>query len=268
MKNRRSNTKKIKKPRTGKLRWSPKGGHSSTLSQTRIAPDELDVKLMYRKIGQLRDAGVNLGVVELKPNDAYDVDPVLGSTETYGFDEYAAIYSYYRVIGYQYQVTVSNNTGIGTDSPIMMYVTNTNTRVSSSGTRWDLYSTNPYCQSKLLALPYAAGSTHTFRGTHNVAKILGSKVVETDDSYRALTTGSPTDVVWLGLAIENPTAGLGINAVYDIKIIMNVRFYGREVDLTLAGLAARINGRLAARIELDTKKKLEAMKISPTTACK
>lgn len=265
----KSNNKRAKKSkkngrvqRGSKTRWMPQGGHSSTVTRTRIAPDELDVKLMYRKIGSISNAGVSLGVVELKPNDAYDVDPSIGSTETYGFDEYAAIYSYYRVIGYNYQVTVSNTTGIGTDSPVMMYVTNTNTRVSSSGTRWDLYSTNPHCSSKLLALPYASGSTHTMRGSFQVSRILGSKVVETDDSYRALTTASPADLVWLGLAVENPTSGVGINFVYDIKVIMSVRFYGREVDLSLAGLAARVNAHLAARAERDHRKRLESAKAS------
>jgi hypothetical protein len=216
---------------------------------------------MFRKVNPINTPSSSLGVVELKPNDAYDVDPLVGSTETIGFDEYAAIYSYYRVIGYSYEITVVNNTGTGTDSPIMMYVTNTNTRVSTSGSRWDLYTTNPYCQSKLLALPYASGSKHTMRGRHTVAQILGSGVVETDDSYRALTTSSPTDLIWLGLAVENPTSSVGINIVYDMKVIMSVRFYGREVDLTLAAMAARVNRHLAARAEANLRKKIEEEKL-------
>lgn len=262
-------TKKAKRStRRSKTNWAPRVGHSSTLSRPLIAPDEADVRLRYRKIGTVSNAALNLGVVELRANDAYDVDPALGSTETYGFDEYAALYSYYRVIGYSYKITVTNNTGIGTDSPVMMYVTNTNTQVSVSGTRWDLYTTSPYCQSKLLALPYAAGSTHTMRGTHSVAKILGSRVAETDDAYRALTTASPGDLVWLGLAVENPTAGTGINFVYDIQLIMSVRFYAREVDLSLAAQQARINRHLAARAEAEMRKRIANAKTLPVSCPK
>jgi hypothetical protein len=202
---------------------------------------------MYRKIGSVANAGVSQAAIELKSNDAYDVDPALGSTETYGFDQYAQLYSYYRVISYSYVITVTNNSGLGTDSPIMMYVLNTNTQPSLSGSRYDLYSTNPHCQSKLLSLPYAAGSNHTMRGTHPISRIVGSKVPETDDSYRGLTTGSPSDLTWLSLAIENPTSGVGVNIVYDMKLVMNVRFYGREVDLSLSAIKTRVDAKVAAR---------------------
>ncbi len=232
--------------------------HNSARAVSRVSPDEMDVIIPYRKIGVLKDPAANLGYVELKPNDAYDVDPTLGSTESYGFDEYAALYSYYRVISYRYEATMTNLTDLG-EWPTMMYVTNTNIRVSTAGSRWDLYTTNPYCQSKLLALPYSSVGTHTFRGSHSVSKILGSGVSETDDSYRALTTGSPTDLIWFGLAAENPTTSTGIAVAYDVKLYMKVRFYSREVDLTLAAMSTRIQAKMAAKEQFLLKKKLDLL---------
>jgi len=248
--------KRTQRKRTGKnTKFAQKVATNSTLSGPRVQPDELDVRLMFRKTENLIQGAGNLAIAEFTSNAAYDVDPTLGSTETYGFDEYAALYSYYRVFGYSYEVVVTNTTA----QPAMAYVLNTNTRPSTSGTRWDLYSTNPYCQSKLLALSGAGLSSHTFRKKVMISNVLGSRAVETDDSYRALTTGVPVDLMWLGVGIENPTANVGVSCVYDLKLIMHVRFYGREVDLSLAGLAARLQRHLNARAESALKKKLLAL---------
>jgi len=219
-----------------------------------IQPDELDVRLKFRKISQINSAATNLGVVELQANAAYDVDPALGSTETYGFDEYAALYSYYRVIAYDYVITMSNSQ----NSPTMFYVVNSNTQPSVAGTRWDLYSTNPYCRSKLLAPVGGAPTQHTFRGHIEISKVLGSVSVETDDNYRALTTANPSDLMWLAVAGECISAAVGVTFTVDIQLIMHVRFYGRDVDLSLAAMASKINQHLAARAEHELKKKIKA----------
>jgi len=249
--------RRTKKTKGGRRRkWSPQVSNSSTLSGPRISPDELDTRLMFRKIGQFNSVATSLGVAEFTPNAAYDVDPSLGSTETYGFDEYAALYSYYRVVTYSYIVTVTNSG----NSPLMAYVVNSNTQPSVSGTRWDLYTTNPYCKSKLLAPVTGNPTTVTFRGTISCGKLLGSRAVETDDNYRALTTANPADLLWLGIAGESIATAVGVVFTYDLRLTMHVRFYSRELDLTLASLAQRINARLAAREELELRKKILAKK--------
>jgi hypothetical protein len=242
--------------RKSKKKWEESTSNSSTLSGPRVAPDELDVKLLFRKTLHQSTGATNLAIGEFTPNGAYDVDPTLGSTETYGYDEYAALYSYYRVIGYSYVITCSN----GGTAPLMAYVTNTNTRVSLSGTRWDFYSTNPYSQSKLLAPTGGAPTNVTFRGRHQVAKILGSRAVETDDSYRATTGANPTDLIWLGIAGESIATAVGIDFTFDARITMQVRFYGREVDLSLAGMLLKLNSLLAAKAQHNLTKQLAAAK--------
>jgi hypothetical protein len=197
---------------------------------------------MYRKFAAIESNATALGVAEFQPNSAYDVDPSLGSTETYGFDEYAALYSYYRVIAYEYEVTVVP--GVNYASPLMCYLINSNTRPSSSGTRYDLYSTNPYCQSDLIQPSLGKA---VFRGRVDISKLLGSLSIETDDNYRSLTTGSPTDLVWLAVAAETASGSVGISFAYDVKLVMHVRFYGRELDLSLNALASRANERLLKR---------------------
>lgn len=245
-------TRTNKKGRKAKAtdRWGAVTTRSTTLSRPLIAPDELDVRLQFRKYGTMTNGAAPIASVVFNPNAAYDVDPTLGSTETYGFDEYAALYSYYRVVGYSYDVTLTSNSGY----PLMTYVMNSN--ITLPGTSYSLYSTNPYCHSQLIAPLSGAPSTKRFRGYVPISKLAGTPSVESADSFRSLTTGNPADLVWLTIAGEALITTDFINALsYDVKIIMDVRFYSREVDLTLAASFLRHEKYKQSRELLDLKKK-------------
>lgn len=234
--------------------FPPQTQHSISRSAPLIAPDEMDVRLRFRKNAALT-GNAGGGFVKLQPNAAYDVDPALGSTETYGFDEYAALYSYYRVVSYSYTIQVVN---VSTTTPCDVYVMNTNTDPTASGSSFSLYSTNPYCQTRLLSQSPAAGSRTKFSGHHQVAKILGSSVAETDDNYRSATDSIPADLIWLTMAVSNVAVTGGdanINVAYIIDVTMSVRFYGRQVDLSLAGMQARFQSIVDAREAHQLKKR-------------
>lgn len=242
MNTRRSKKGAMKKQpkRNFSSRYAPAKARSTTATRTRIAPDELDVKLLYRTFGQISNIAAPFASKKFHSNAAYDVDPSIGSTETYGFDEYAALYSYYRVIGFSYEVTISNNL----DVDCLAYVLNTNTDPTLAGSRFDLYSTNPHCKSKLISSK--SPNVHTFRGRHRISQITGTPTSETADSFRAVTTGVPADLTWITLAAEFVDGTEAIFS-YDFKLYMDIRFYSREVDLSLAGFSARVNAHLAAR---------------------
>lgn len=216
---------------------------SPARSMPLVAPDQMDVPLRYRYQGTM-SGFATATIKKFTPNAAYDVDPSLGSTETYGFDEYAALYSYYRVVGYKYRIQVSNLNGT---QPIYFYVLNTNTDPTLAGTRFDLYSTNPYCYTRLLGPNPAPHATSTLTGRYEISKILGAPVVETEDNYRALTTSVPSDLTWLTCAAEAPTVTGGdgiINLTLNVDLTIYTRFYGREVDLSLGGV-----GQLAQKAQ-------------------
>jgi len=257
MKSQRRTNKKAQKRNPTRL---PKQmNFSSARSRPRVSPDQLDVPLMFREIARISSAISSFSTKSYTPNAAYDVSPSVGSTETYGFDEYAALYSYYRVVSYKYEITACNSNSDAPQQSVMFYVLNTNTDPTVDGSRFDLYSTNPYCQSKLLSSFAGSATQHTFRGSHQVAKIAGDPTVETADSYRSLTTGLPSDRVWLTVGFEGFTSDLSLSLTLDVKIIMNVRFYSRENDLSLAGLSARISDHMEKR-----KKYLEQKASSPS----
>lgn len=224
--------------------------HSSTATRTRIAPDELDVKLMFRKTDRISNGLGGVLAKSFHTNSAYDVDPSVGSTETLGFDEYSQLYSYYRVIGYSYECTVHNPT----DYSILFSALNTNLDATVAGSNFSLYSTNPHCKSKLVS---TIGSVNqfTFRGRHKLSQIVGSRAPETSDSFRSLVSGNPSDLTWFTIAGES-IGGSDITFVYDFRIIMDVRFYGREVDLTLAASMKRLQALLDSRKALEAEKRI------------
>lgn len=222
------------------------------MTQTRVSPDELDIRLMFRSFKTQEGTGIAIIGKEYYTNAAFDVDPAIGSTETYGFDEYAALYTYYRVVGYSYNVTITNSNGPG-GADLMAYVLNTN--VFPSGSRLDLYSTNPYCKSKLL--PSVSPNTVTFRGRHKISQITGTPACETADSFRAVTTTIPSDLTYILIAGESLT-GTSVKFSYDLKLYMDIRFYGRQYDLSLSAFSLRVSELMAAKERRSLEKKIKS----------
>jgi len=102
------------------------------------------------------------------------------------------------------------------------------------------------------------------KGSIQISKLLGSRAVETADSLRAPTTTNPTDIVFCSLGAESISASAGVFFCYDFKLIMHVRFYGREVDLSLAALASRLERHLAARAQYQLRKQLALSEKKPS----
>jgi hypothetical protein len=260
MKNTQRNHKKPKnmkpqnkKAKTGAMPY--KGRHTAVQQRTLAMSDETDVQLKYRYQATNAFASGPLVYKTFSPNGAYDVDPAVGSTETLGFDEYAAFYSYYRVVSYSYKLQVAANSG--TADAITVYALNTNTQITGSP-NLSLFATTAYCQTKMMG-PYGNHAVIVLTGRHQVAQILGSKVPETEDNYRALTTANPADLVWLTIGFESPTA-TNCACSWILDITMTTRFYGREYDLTLTTLEAKIHAKILAREEYILAKKLKSIK--------
>lgn len=207
---------------------------------------------MYRKADRITNGLGGVVAKSFHTNAAWDVDPSVGSTETLGFDEYAQLYSYYRVIGYSYECTVINPG----DYPILFSALNTNTDASLAGTNYALYSTNPYCKSKMVST-IGSYNSHTFRGAITLSKLVGDDAIESADSFRALTSSVPSDLTWFTIAGES-VGGSDITFAYDFKLTMMVRFYGREVDLTLSAIIDRLQRTKDAREQYQIEKALKA----------
>lgn len=217
------------KRRAATSAWKTNDRHHVTNQGQHIVSDEQDVTLQYAELAELNSAG-NGGIARRwTPNGAFDIDPVLGSASVAGFAEWSAFYDYYRVIRYSYEISVANIEGV----PVDCFVINTNVDPTTSITSWISYSTAPHAAHKLLGLSTSGQANWRARGSYSVAQILGSKAPEYDDSYRALVTANPADLIWLGIGIQ--VAGSGVltyGVSIDVRITLHLRFYGRRLGIT------------------------------------
>jgi hypothetical protein len=192
-----------------------------------VVPDEMDVRLIYPIDTPLFSAGT-LASLRWTPNAAYDVDPTLGSTSTPGYAEWAAFYTYYRVVRYTVETTVVNDEAF----PVTVFSINTNEDPGTSGASYTDFATQPFSKWMILA---AKGGMDRASFKHDVScsKLLGSNAVQQADSLRALVNGVPADLLYYAVGVRSGTGGVLANGVYiHSHLTMYVKFYGRQNLLT------------------------------------
>lgn len=135
------------------------------------------------------------------------------------FLEWQGIYSFYRVLGFEYEISVSNNEAF----PVDMSITNTSEDPSASAAVTDAII-NP---TQIFQLA-AKGGIDTKRVVkyYNVWDVIRNKrVVMESDSYRGtMTAGSetnPADVTWLGVSATSAT---GANLTNGVTCIMKIMY--------------------------------------------
>lgn len=191
------------------------------------AADSLLVKLRYPIRGTLATVGTVISK-RFTPNGAYDVDPVLGSTSTPGFAEYAALYTYYRVEKFRPRVTFSNLDNLS----ISLYSVVSNTDPGTAGTNYHNYAQSAFGRTYELAPFYSGRGTITHDQTVPVPELLGMNTAQAD-SFRSVTTSIPSDLVYWGFGIYSNAGTNFANGVgYTGYIEMHVRFYSRHDQLT------------------------------------
>jgi len=147
---------------------------------------------------------------------------VSGSTGVVpGWDDWIRFYGFYRVVAYDYKITVTNNEAF----PINMFIINSNNDPGATATSFS--SCNALCESAMLA---AKGGLdrHTFTGSVRIAQVVGTNAAEYADSYRSLITASPADITWMSLggqSVSGSNLTLGYN--YVTYVTFYVRFYDR-----------------------------------------
>jgi hypothetical protein len=190
------------------------------------AADSLTVKLRYPIRGTLATVGTVISK-RWTPNAAYDVDPVLGSTSTPGFAEYAALYTYYRVEKFKTHVTITNLDNLS----ISLYSVVSNTDPGTAGTNYNGYAQSAFGRTYELAPFYSGRGTVTHNQTVPVPQLLGMNTAQAD-SFRSVTTSIPSDLVYWGFGIYSNAGTNFANGVgYTGYIEMHVRFYSRQDQL-------------------------------------
>jgi hypothetical protein len=164
--------------------------------------------------------------VRYRPTAVYDVDPVLGSTSTPGFSEFAAFYQFYRTHSYSYEIDVVSKETF----PMLAIVTNSNVDPGTTGI--GTYMGNPYTESTLLSGNAGGPCTKRFVGRYRIVDVVGSIAPETDDSFASLVNTVPTNNTFVTLGIDGIGSTITNGVTYLLKIRMGVRFYERKILAT------------------------------------
>jgi len=201
--------------------------HTWTKTPTIGMPSEALTRLQWPSSFILTSVGAQKTSKRWKTNDAFDIDPVLGSTATPTFAEFSLFYGFYRVHRYHYRIEMVNTQAF----PLTAYVLNVNNDPGVLGANFEAYSTADFGQRKILSQSGTVGARQIFTGSHSISSIVGTIAPETEDNYRALVTGSPLDLTWLGLGLDTHSATnlMTAGGVYcQLSIVLETRLFGRK----------------------------------------
>lgn len=195
-------------------------------SVSNIMPDRYYTRLRYYGSQNLTIAAGAAGVARRwQPSGAYDIDPLLGSTATPGFAEFAAFYDQYRVTVSRIRVEISNTS----TTPCQATVVPLNADPGASPTLNTIQSWPNQSYAKVVQVPGIGAPPVRMDCEMSTEKIFGSKQVYFDDNFMSLTNTVPTNNwFWaVGLATN---AFVGSATTYDVAIYIDIgcEFFARK----------------------------------------
>lgn len=149
----------------------------------------------------------------------FDPYVALGGHQPMFFDQYAAMYRRYTVMGIAYQLEVV----IDQASSGPLFVTVTPSGVGVSSTTLSVARERPGTRECCVT----TSNRGRMKGYMSVAKLLGvnRRKLLTDDQYSAAVTANPSQMCYLGLQAWNPSGTAAIIAHVSLRLIYYCRFY-------------------------------------------
>jgi hypothetical protein len=163
-----------------------------------------------------------------QPTAAFDVEPLLGGITMPGYDEFAAVYGSYRVRGSRIIVKM---TGIGAlGATIIVVPLNADPGATPTAATMIAWRSNPYAKSAMVG--NSGSHPSTIKHSMTTAKLFGSNMVETDDSFASLVSTIPTNNWWWAVALYQNFVYAAQPVLSDIQILCDIEFYDRKFLIT------------------------------------
>lgn len=155
---------------------------------------------------------------EYQMNSAYDVDPLVGGGTCLGFNEWASMYTRYRVLRFNYEVEFVNQSS----STLIVSVCPTKTSYGSNYSHCIDFSEAPYGQSRMLS-PKGGMDRAVLRGSIDLVKFSGYHGYLFDDVSSGLVTGNPSQLYYLQIGVNSNVTG----AVFSVrmKFYLDTQFF-------------------------------------------
>jgi len=208
--------KRIQKPRT--------------VSLGKTLPDRIRVKLSDSWAGSVSTTNADT-YFEVALNGMYDPDLTGAGGQPQGFDQYAAMYKYYRVVASSISFYYFNtdNAYITQVSIIPHYKRDDTIRTYVDPQQLK------YCKYRRFANESGGGgkAVGTLNHYMSVAKLLGNaSMAKNDDTFAAAVESNPgsTGLCYWYILIQDPvTSGSTLHGQYILKVTYYAEFYGSRV---------------------------------------
>lgn len=189
-----------------------------------MVPPEFETELKYIVQYLFGAPGANLDSLRFT-NNAYDVDPTLGSTAMAGFSEFAGFYQRFRTMGIGYRIGLINKEAF----PVSI-IHGVSAVSIASGSLGMNYGENPNFSTSILGAATGSSTMIVQRKVVPITKIVGSKQPLYDDVYTGSTTSSTlaaSGTVWayIGASANGLAGGFVASVIANVCITLRIRFY-------------------------------------------
>lgn len=190
-----------------------------------VMPDACTCRLPYAYTSTLANNGISTWTfgdsLNLRVNNAYD--PINGTHQPYGWDQMAALYRYYKVVGFSYEVV-----GLAfPDKSLVLGVrpvpVNENTSIANTG-----IATVAERPNTRLAFAQFGGPIPSLKGTVNIPQLLGVSQEQFDadvSEYSAAVTAAPSRYAYIQIAVAGTDATTFMQVV--IRVVYTVNYWQR-----------------------------------------
>lgn len=190
-----------------------------------IAPDVMQVQLPYYQSTNLTGGGIaDLEVNVFRLNSAFDPDFSGVGAQPLGFDQWAALYGDYRVVGSKIEVKAFADSASNNSVAVIPMTTNAALTVR------DQYLEQNYCEKQSLGNDTQHGVA-TINSYMPVSKIHGGPkdIVYYDDALRSAVTTNPTkQFYWHVVGYAMGAGSTNFDIVAETKIIYYIQFLNRK----------------------------------------
>jgi hypothetical protein len=202
------------------------GGSLSPLQAPRLAfmPDQFRTILKFTSTKTLNLTVPGFQLVYYVPSGAFDVDPVIGSPTMAGFNQFAAFYNEYRVLGSKIRISYTNNSLV---CPVNFYLMPIGSSPSGYGpVEIASMRGQPYCVWK--TSPLLGGPTMNLTNQISAERITGTRAASWGDDYAALVTANPVNSWFWAIGIEYPVSN-AVSSYLQVEIDVDLIFFDRGI---------------------------------------
>jgi len=199
----------------------PRNGNSelTIVRSPHFFPARTRTVLRFNASAAINNAGFLNASIRYRPTNAFDIDPVLGSTAVPGFTELAGIYRQYRVNNFRARISCSSLETF----PVQIWACPDNADPGVNTAAFQSFISNRDGRVFFLG-PATGNGIRTWRMPRTSVGSFGGTAPHTriTDAYSSLVSGGPTNNLFLAIGIVSGSAvlvnGVDVTVSFDIEI--------------------------------------------------